>query len=119
MTTRGDIVAGQVVIATGAWSPALARDVGLRLPVEPAKGYSVDVDRPADFPELPFYLGEAHVVMTPLGEALRLGSTLELAGWDMRVRRKRVAVAASAARNAPSACRRTGLCGRSGAGRGP
>ena len=91
VTTRGSFVAGQVVLAAGAWSPFLARDLGLRLPIEPAKGYSVDVDRPPDFPELPLYLGDAHVVLTPLGDSLRLGSTLELSGWDMRVRPKRVA----------------------------
>ena len=91
VTTRGVFAAGQVVLAAGAWTPFLTRALGLRLPIEPAKGYSVDVDRPADFPELPLYLGDAHVVLTPLGKALRLGSTLELSGWDMRVRPKRVA----------------------------
>ncbi len=91
VTTRGEFAAGQAVLAAGAWTPFLTRGLGLRLPIEPAKGYSVDVDRPADFPELPLYLGDAHVVLTPLGDALRLGSTLELSGWDMRVRPKRVA----------------------------
>jgi len=91
VTTRGDLIAGQVVLAAGAWTPGLTRDLGLSLPIEPAKGYSVDVERPADFPELPLYLGDASVVLTPLGDALRLGSTLELAGWDMTIRRKRVA----------------------------
>ena len=91
LTTRGDFVAGQVVLAAGAWTPFLTRELGLRLPIEPAKGYSIDVDRPADFPEMPLYLGDAHVVLTPLGDTLRLGSTLELSGWDMRVRPKRVA----------------------------
>ncbi len=91
VTTRGDFVADQVVLAAGAWTPALTRDLGYALPVEPAKGYSVDVDRPADFPELPLYLGDARVVLTPLADVLRLGSTLELSGWDMRIRRPRVA----------------------------
>jgi D-amino-acid dehydrogenase len=91
VTTRGTFGAGQVVLAAGAWTPFLTRGLGIRLPVEPAKGYSVDVDRPADFPEMPLYLGDAHVVLTPLGDSLRLGSTLELAGWDMRVRPRRVA----------------------------
>ncbi len=91
ITTRGVFVAGQVVLAAGAWTPFLTRGLGLRLPIEPAKGYSIDVDRPADFPEMPLYLGDAHVVLTPLGDTLRLGSTLELSGWDMRVRPKRVA----------------------------
>jgi len=91
LTTRGDIVADQVVLAAGAWTPALTKGLGLALPIEPAKGYSVDVDRPADFPGLPLYLGDAHCVLTPLGDSLRLGSTLELAGWDMTIRRQRVA----------------------------
>ncbi len=91
MTTRGELTAGQVVVAAGAWSPFLTRGLGIRLPIEPAKGYSVDVRRPEDFPDLPLYLGDAHVVLTPLGDSLRLGSTLELAGWDMRVRPERVA----------------------------
>ena len=91
LTTKGWFETSQVVLAAGAWTPFLTQGLGLRLPVEPAKGYSVDVDRPADFPEMPLYLGDAHVVLTPLGDALRLGSTLELSGWDLRVRPRRVA----------------------------
>ena len=62
VTTRGEFVAGQVVLAAGAWSPLLTRGLGIRLPIEPAKGYSVDVKRPEGFPDLPLYLGDAHVV---------------------------------------------------------
>jgi D-amino-acid dehydrogenase len=91
LTTQGWWAASQVVLAAGAWTPSLTRGLGLRLPIEPAKGYSVDVERPPDFPEMPLYLGDAHVVLTPLGDALRLGSTLELSGWDMTVRTRRVA----------------------------
>jgi D-amino-acid dehydrogenase len=91
LTTHGAFEAAQVVLAAGAWTPQLTRGLGLRLPIEPAKGYSVDVERPTDFPEMPLYLGDAHVVLTPLGDTLRLGSTLELSGWDMRIRPKRVA----------------------------
>ena len=91
LSTRGAFAAGQAVLAAGAWTPFLTRGLGLLLPIEPAKGYSVDVDRPADFPEMPLYLGDAHVVLTPLEDVVRLGSTLELSGWDMRVRPRRVA----------------------------
>jgi D-amino-acid dehydrogenase len=91
LTTRGAMDAGQVVLAAGVWTPALARDLDLRLPVEPAKGYSIDVARPEGFPEVPILLGEASAVLTPLGDTLRIGSTLELSGWDMSVRPQRVA----------------------------
>jgi len=90
-TTRGAFTAGQVVVAAGAWTSLLLRELGLRLPIEPAKGYSIDVARPEGTSELPLCVGEAHVVLTPLGDALRLGSTLELAGWDLRLRPRRLA----------------------------
>ncbi len=90
-TTRGVFAAEQVVVAAGAWTPQLVRELSLRLPIEPAKGYSIDVARPDGTCELPLCVGEAHVVLTPLGDTLRLGSTLELAGWDMRLRQKRLA----------------------------
>jgi D-amino-acid dehydrogenase len=90
-TTRGDFAADQVVLAAGAWSTPLARQLGLRLPMEPAKGYSIDVAAPDGLPDIPICVGEPHVVLTPLGDALRLGSTLELSGWDMRLRPRRLA----------------------------
>lgn len=90
-TTRGVFTADQVVVAAGAWSPLVVRTLGLRLPIEPAKGYSIDVARPDGTPDLPLCIGEAHVVLTPFDETLRLGSTLELAGWDMRLRPRRLA----------------------------
>jgi len=90
VTTAGDLLADQVVLAAGAWTPFLSAALGLPLPIEPAKGYSVDVERPEDFPEMALYLGDAWTVLTPLGDRLRLGSSLELAGWDMRIRRNRV-----------------------------
>jgi D-amino-acid dehydrogenase len=89
-TTRGDFAADQVVLAAGAWSAPLARELGLRLPLEPAKGYSIDVAAPDGLPDIPICVGEAHVVLTPLGDTLRLGSTLELSGWDMRLRPRRL-----------------------------
>lgn len=89
-TTRGDFAAEQIVVAAGAWSGPLARELGLRLPLEPAKGYSIDVAAPEGLPDIPICVGEPHVVLTPLGDTLRLGSTLELSGWDMRLRPKRL-----------------------------
>jgi D-amino-acid dehydrogenase len=89
-TTRGDLTADEVVLAAGAWTAELARGVGLRLPVEPAKGYSVSVERPANYPELPVMLSEARVGVTPMGAQLRIAGTLELAGLDLRVNRRRL-----------------------------
>ena len=89
-TTRGDFVASEVVIAGGAWSPGLVAGLGLRLPVQGAKGYSVTVRCPADFGETPLMLAETKVFVTPMGEVLRFGGTLELAGLDLSVNLRRV-----------------------------
>ena len=90
VTTRGDFRADQVVLAAGAFSPALAAQLDLRVPVQAAKGYSVMVRRPPDFANLPILLSEAKVAVTPLGDTLRFAGTLELAGVDLSVNARRV-----------------------------
>lgn len=96
-TTRGDLACDQVVLAAGAWSGDLARGLGLHLPIQPAKGYSVTCARPARSPAMPLMLGEARVGVTPLGGVLRFAGTLELAGLDLGINRRRVDVIMRAA----------------------
>ncbi len=90
VTTRGRVAADTVVLAAGSWSPGLGRRLGLRLPVEPAKGYSVTVAQPQPPLEVPLYSYESAVAITPFGDRLRFAGTLELSGWDMRIRPRRV-----------------------------
>ncbi len=97
-TVQVDLGEGQlqprwVVVAAGAWSAALLRSAGLRLPVLPAKGYSVTLTaRPT--PAGPVMLSEARVAVTPLGgpdgARLRLAGTLELGVWEGGVNPRRV-----------------------------
>ena len=89
-TTRGDIHPNQVVLATGAWTPAVARDLDLRIPIEAAKGYSLTFRRPDPCPALPVILQEAKVAVTPMGPFLRFAGTLELAGMDFSINQRRV-----------------------------
>ena len=89
-TTRGDLQPKQVVLTAGAWSTEIARDLHLRLPMQPAKGYSITVERPADFPEIHIHLGETRVVATPMGPHLRFAGTMELAGFDFAINQRRV-----------------------------
>jgi len=82
-TTRGDFRAKQVILAAGSWTPDVARALKLRIPIQPAKGYSITLENPTPAPKLPLLFGEARVVVNPLGEALRLAGTLEMAGMDL------------------------------------
>jgi len=89
-TTRGTFSADTVVVAAGAWSPGLGRTLGLRIPIQPAKGYSLTYRRPARAPSVPLLPAEGRFSVTPMGEFLRFGGTLELAGMDLSINRRRV-----------------------------
>jgi len=89
-TTNGDYSAREVVFALGAWSPALARPLGLRLPIQPGKGYSITYSRPALCPRTPLTLKEASVCVTAWDSGYRLGSTMEFAGYDSCLNRTRL-----------------------------
>ena len=91
VTTRGEFSTKEVVLAGGAWSPAIASELGLKLPIQAAKGYSVTFERPERCPSIPASLSEAKVAVTPMGDMLRFGGTLELAGMDMSINKRRVA----------------------------
>jgi D-amino-acid dehydrogenase len=89
-TSRGDFRGRDVVFALGAWSPALARPLGLRLPVQPGKGYSITYTRPSLCPTTPIVCKEASVCVTAWADGYRLGSTMEFAGYDTSLNRVRL-----------------------------
>ena len=95
-TNVGTIRAETVVVAAGAWSPPLARSVGVRLPVVGGKGYHIDLASRAGDPRVPVYLHEARVIVTPLRDRVRMSGTLELSGLDLLVDRRRLATVARA-----------------------
>lgn len=84
------IEADECVIATGAWSPALAAALGLRLPMQAGKGYSLTLPAPPQLPQLCSILTEARVAVTPMGATLRVGGTMEIAGNDTSINPRRV-----------------------------
>lgn len=90
-TAQGEIAADEFVLAGGAWSPALVRGLGLTLPMQPGKGYSVTLTRPRQLPRLCSIFTEARVAVTPMGDTLRIGGTMELSGMDESIQRERVA----------------------------
>ena len=102
-TTAGDLAVGEVVLATGAWVPELAADLGLALPVEGGKGYHVELPREEGDPEPAVWFQDSRVVVTPLDGRVRVAGTLVLAGRDTRVDRVRAhAVRAAGDREMPA-----------------
>jgi D-amino-acid dehydrogenase len=78
------------VLASGAETPALAGRLGLKLPIQAAKGYSITYQPAGKMPHTPLILEEAKVAVTPMGKLLRLAGTLEISGEDLSVNQRRV-----------------------------
>jgi D-amino-acid dehydrogenase len=89
-TARGAFVGERVVLALGAWSPLLARTLGLRLPMQPGKGYSITYTRPHLVPRHALVLRESSVCVTAWSGGYRLGSTMEFSGYAEGLDRTRL-----------------------------
>jgi D-amino-acid dehydrogenase len=81
-TDHGELSADEYVLAAGAWSPDLVRGLHLQIPIQAGKGYSITLSAPRYVPSLPLILTEARIAVTPMGQSLRFGGTMELAGLD-------------------------------------
>jgi D-amino-acid dehydrogenase len=98
VTNRGERAARDFVLAAGAWSAPVAAQLGLKLPMQPGKGYSITMDRPAVCPQIPCYLHERRVVATPWPSGYRLGGTMEFSGFDTQLSAHRLRNLKTAAR---------------------
>lgn len=79
------------VLACGSWSPILARQIGLRLPVYPVKGYSITLAAAEDLrsPQSTLLDETFKVAITRLGDRVRVGGMAELSGFDRSLNPKR------------------------------
>jgi D-amino-acid dehydrogenase len=78
------------VVAGGSWSARLLETVGLRLPLQAGKGYSLTLTSPPQLPRLCSIFAEAKVAITPMGRTLRFGGTMEVGGLDLSINPARV-----------------------------
>jgi D-amino-acid dehydrogenase len=97
-TDSGAREAADVVVALGPWSAPFLRPLGLRLPIQPGKGYSLTWSRPSMVPAAPLVLREHSVCVTAWADGMRLGSTMEFSGYDARLNRTRLDAIVRAAR---------------------
>jgi D-amino-acid dehydrogenase len=90
VTVNGEYQAREIVLALGAWSPTISLGLGLRLPIQPGKGYSITYDTAPNAPKLPLFLKERAVCVTPFQGGFRVGSTMEFSGYDRSLNRARL-----------------------------
>jgi D-amino-acid dehydrogenase len=89
-TTQGPMSFDKLLLATGAMAPKLAKKLGVKLHIQPGKGYSLTTNRPEICPEIPMILEDHSVAVTPFENGFRLGSTMEFNGYNEQINRRRL-----------------------------
>lgn len=84
LTDRGAFTGDAYVLALGTHSPAFSRQVGLRLPIYPIKGYALTI--PIGNHRLPPTVASVDehnlVAISRFGDRIRVTATAEFAGYD-------------------------------------
>ena len=82
VTGQGRHAAGRVVLACGAWSKPLAKQLGDTLPLDTERGYQIIVNNPEKGPRTPTLYVDGHFGATPMDMGLRFTGTVEFAGLE-------------------------------------
>jgi D-amino-acid dehydrogenase len=81
-----------VILCAASYSTALARPLGLALPVRPVKGYSITLPRAAGAPRVAVIDPVLHMAAVPVGDdRVRVAGTAEFTGFDLAITPKRIA----------------------------
>ena len=82
-TSAGDFEAEQIILAAGALSPSVARDLKLNIPIQPARGYSMTMSATKQMPSHALILGERRIAVSPMADVLRFTGRLEVGNYSM------------------------------------
>ena len=99
ITDKGRFDVEQIVLATGSWLPAVAKMMGIKLLLQPGKGYSYTYPYVEKNIKYPAILVDGRCAITPWGNQLRIGGTMELSGINNKVLIKRMQGIYDSARN--------------------
>lgn len=90
-TSQGPLIADAYLLATGPDSLALARGIGLSLPIYPVKGYSITVPATDRAPDVCITDVDNKVVFARLGDRLRVAGGADIVGYDRELDERRIA----------------------------
>jgi D-amino-acid dehydrogenase len=100
LTDKGEITGTTLLLAAGAWTARMTRQLGIPLPIRPGKGYSVDYSPAPVKLRTSLTLEDARVAVTPLNGFLRLAGTMEFGDLEETINPRRVAAIKKAAAQA-------------------
>ena len=89
LTDKGSIPAEKVLLCGGSWSGELAKMLNFSLPMMGGKGYSFLQDNQPEIKQASI-LTEMKVAVSPYGEQIRFGGTMEIAGTNQSINMNRV-----------------------------
>lgn len=90
-TDKGVFTTDEVVLATGSWSPELAKKLKISISLLPGKGYSFTLKDQIHKPSIPSILCEGKVAVTPMNTDIRFGGTMEITSTkDTKINQNRL-----------------------------
>ena len=99
ITDNGKFDCNELIVATGSWLPVVTKQLGVSIVLQAGKGYSItyeNVERNLHYPAI---LVDDRVAMTPMGNDLRMGGTMEISGINNNILIKRVHAIFNASKN--------------------
>lgn len=92
-TESGSVPVDAVVVCMGSDTAPLLAQIGLKVPIYPAKGYSLtgEIIDPGAAPKRSITDESRFMVITRMGNRLRSGGTAELAGYNRDIKPNRMA----------------------------
>lgn len=90
ITDKNSLNCDELIIANGSWMPDTAKLLGIKLLMQPGKGYSIvynDLEKNLHYPSI---LVDDRTATTPINRWLRIGGTMELSGHNDIILPKRV-----------------------------
>ena len=77
ITDKREIKADEFVMAAGSWSPIISKKLGVKMLLQPGKGYRINVAQETNI-TIPAVLLEAKVAVTPMDGFTRFSGTMEI-----------------------------------------
>jgi D-amino-acid dehydrogenase len=90
ITSKGKFDCDNIILATGSWLPVVAKMLDIKLLLQPGKGYSYTYPSVEKNLQYPAILVDGRCAVTPWGNKLRIGGTMELSGINNKVLVKRM-----------------------------
>ena len=81
-TSSETLAVGAVVVCAGAWTASLLEPLGLRVPMESARGYHVEMPGHPALTDTPILYADQRILLTPMEGRLRATSFMEFAGTE-------------------------------------